>query len=288
MAPPPHRSRRSLPERAGPKSGSKNNSKASEESWLNSLARRPPPSRGSLSRSSTTVAEQRDKLAIIAAGGQARKYLGKSLSVEEIDKMDDDEVRKIYTRYEARLGVCMTKTLGKAALQLYTTVATMFLPIAPENRQPLMEDLESDLIVDRVLNSTACELYYRYGNLLAPITVALTTAGGDLDMGGQLVRGLPRDLRPYKCDEATSWNQVVRTAADAFEAAVDRRKPMITVWAVQKRSMLDNRYEWSFGSDAARGLADGGYPMMAAGRVLRMGLSTTAPHNLISAALVNI
>ena len=121
------------------------------------------------------------------------------------------------------------------------------------------------------------------------------TMSGDLDMGGQLVRGLPRDLRPYKSDEATSWNQVVTTAGDAFEAAVDafeaavdRRKPMITVWAEQKRSMLDNRYEWSFGSEAARGLADGGYPMMAAGRVLRMGLSTTAPHNLISAALVNI
>ena len=28
--------------------------------------------------------------------------------------------------------------------------------------------------------------------------------------------------------------------------------------------------------------------MMAAGRVLRIGLSTTAPHNLISTALVNI
>ena len=89
-------------------------------------------------------------------------------------------------------------------------------------------------------------------------------------------------------DEATSWNQVVRTAADAFEAAVDKRKPMITVWAEQKRSMLDNRYEWSFGSDAARGLADGGYPMMAAGRVLHMGLSTTNPHTGIAAARVNI
>ena len=119
----------------------------------------------------TAVAEQREKLAIIAAGGQAGKYLGKSLSVEEIDNMDDDEVRKLHTRYEARLGVCMTKTLGKAALQLYTTLATMFLPLPPENQQPLMEDLESDMIVDRVLNRTACELYYRYGNFLA-----LTTA----------------------------------------------------------------------------------------------------------------
>ena len=153
----------------------------------------------------TTVAEQRDKLAIITAGGQARKYLGKSLSVEEIDKMDDDEVRKIYNRYEARLGVCMTKTLGKAALQLYTTVATMFLPIPPENRQPLMEDLESDLIVDRVLNSTACELYYRYGNLLAPITVALTTAKY-CQFGHRCPKNIEEDgLERQQCDSAVGF-----------------------------------------------------------------------------------
>ena len=153
----------------------------------------------------TTVAEQRDKLAIIAAGGQARKYLGKSLSVEEIDKMDDDDVRKIYNRYEARLGVCMTKTLGKAALQLYTTVATMFLPIPPENRQPLLEDLESDLIVDRVLNSTACELYYRYGNLLAPITVALTTAKY-CQFGHRCPKNIEEDgLERQQCDSAVGF-----------------------------------------------------------------------------------
>ena len=153
----------------------------------------------------TTVAEQRDRLAIIAAGVQARKYLGKSLSLEEIDKMDDDEVRKNYTRYEARLGVCMTKTLGKAALQLYTTLATMFLPLPPENRQPLMEDLESDLIIDRVLNRTACELYYRYGNLLAPITVALTTAKY-CQFGHQCPKNIEEDgLERQQCDSAVGF-----------------------------------------------------------------------------------
>ena len=67
-----------------------------------------------------------------------------------------------------------------------------------------------------------------------------------------------------------------------------KRNPLITVWAENKRSMVDKRYEWSFGSDAARGYANGGYPMLAAGRVLRMGLSTTAPHNGVSDASVNI
>ena len=67
-----------------------------------------------------------------------------------------------------------------------------------------------------------------------------------------------------------------------------KRKPLITVWAENKRSMVDNRYEWSFGSDAARGYSNGGYPMLAAGRVLRMGLSTTASHSGVSDAGVNI
>ena len=53
------------------------------------------------------------------------------------------------------------------------------------------------------------------------------TMTGDLDMGGQLVRGLPKNLRDYKGDEATSWNQVTKT--------VDMRKPkpVITIWAEQ-------------------------------------------------------
>ena len=169
----------------------------------------------------TTVAEQRDRLAIIAAGGQARQYLGKSLSVEEIDKMGDDEVRKIYTCYEARLGVCMTKTLGKAVLQLYTTVATMFLPIPPENRQPLMEDLESDPFVDHALNSTACELYYRYGKLLAPITAALTTAKY-CQFGHQCPRRIEEDgLESQQCDSTGGVAFTGDSHADGASVSTD-------------------------------------------------------------------
>ena len=76
---------------------------------------------------------QRERLATIAAGGQARKYLGKAWTVEDIDSLGVDEVGKLYARYEARLGAAMTKMLGQAALVLYTAAASMFLPIPPEN-----------------------------------------------------------------------------------------------------------------------------------------------------------
>lgn len=147
---------------------------------------------------------QRERLATIAAGGQARQYLGKAWTVEEIDSLGEDEVGKLYARYEARLGAAMTKTLGRAALQLYTAAASMFLPIPPENRQPLMADLESDPFVGHALNSTACELYYRYGKFLAPITAALTTAKY-CQFGLQVPVGNIGNGRPpgQQCDDVT-------------------------------------------------------------------------------------
>lgn len=167
---------------------------------------------------------QRERLATIAAGGQARQYQGKAWTVEEIDSLGESEVKKLYARYEARLGAAMTKTLGRAALQLYTTAASMFLPISPENRQLLMADLESDPFVGHALNGTACELYYRYGKFLAPITAALTTAKycqfghqcpvGHIENGGQ---------PGQQCDDDTHAGDCC-CRADATSVEGDRPK----------------------------------------------------------------
>ena len=118
---------------------------------------------------------QRERLATIVSGGQSKQYLGKELCVEEIESLNDDEINKLYARYEARLGAAMTKTIGRAILKIYTTAASRFLPIPPENQPCLIDDLESDPFVNHALNSSACELYYRYGKFLAPVTAVLTT-----------------------------------------------------------------------------------------------------------------
>lgn len=137
------------------------------------------------------------------------------------------------------------------------------------------------------------------------------TMSGDLDMGGQLVRGLPTTYPPlYQGDEAASWKQVVGLTLDALNTVVkldgndpmtgdlkmgnhqikgvtdpaepqdaatknyvDSRKPLITVWAEESGPLNNNKYEWSFGDGASIGYANRGYPMLDAGRVLRMGLA---------------
>ena len=114
---------------------------------------------------------------------------------------------------------------------------------------------------------------------------------GNLTMGAQSrVRGLPTSKAGPRLqgDEAVSQFETVEVISEALKHFRKTIKPLTTVWAENKRSMVDNRYEWSFGSDAARGYANGGYPILAAGRILRMGLSTTASHSGGSDASVNI
>ena len=123
-----------------------------------------------------TQQQKRDRLAALAAGGQARQHLGKDLTADQVDSMGDADIEKLYTRYEARLGAAMTKTLGQAALQLYSVVASMFLPIPPGNQPKLVADLEADPFVNHALSNATCELYHRYGMYLAPLTTVLTTA----------------------------------------------------------------------------------------------------------------
>ena len=122
-----------------------------------------------------TNKQHRERLAALAAGGRARQYLGKALSIDQVDNMEDEEVEKLYGRYEARLGAAMTKTLGAAALQLYTSVASMFLPIPPEEQPELLAELEADPFVEHAVSSATCEMYHRFGMYLAPVTAALTT-----------------------------------------------------------------------------------------------------------------
>ena len=122
------------------------------------------------------ISNHRERLAALAAGGQASQYLGKKFTAEQIDVLSDDEVEKLYGRYEARLGAAATKTLGLAALQLYTLIASTFLPIPTENHKKLIEDLKDDPFVGHALSSATCKLYHRYRMFLAPLAVALTTA----------------------------------------------------------------------------------------------------------------
>jgi hypothetical protein len=117
--------------------------------------------------------KERNRLSAIIVGGNSKKYLGKELKLSDIDSMETEQIKKLYCKYEARLGAIMTKTLGNTFINLYVMGILKYFNIP--NPSDLIQDLEEDPFVNQALNNTCCELYYRFGMYLAPFTAMLTT-----------------------------------------------------------------------------------------------------------------
>ena len=118
---------------------------------------------------------KKDRLAAIIAGGNSKQYLGKELQLSELDTMSNSEMETLYTRYEAKLGASMTKTLGNNLINLYVMTVPRFFPIEEAKLPALFQDLKEDPFVNHALTTLCCELYYNYGMYLAPLTAMLTT-----------------------------------------------------------------------------------------------------------------
>ena len=57
--------------------------------------------------------KMKEKLIQVVAGGKSRRYLGKLLTMKEIEQLDDEAVKKLYARYEATLNGLITNKLKK-------------------------------------------------------------------------------------------------------------------------------------------------------------------------------
>ena len=115
----------------------------------------------------------KSRLAAVTAGGNSKLYLGKLYTVEDIEKMKRDDIIKLYARYEAKLGQTITKSLGSSFISLYVMLVKCEFELNDENN--LIKDLEEDPFINNALNSKLCDLYYTFGNYLAPIAAGVIT-----------------------------------------------------------------------------------------------------------------
>jgi hypothetical protein len=119
------------------------------------------------------VAQKRERIAAVIAGGQSQRYLGRAISLDQVDKLPDSEIVKLYARYEMVFGASIVKTLGHAVLTMYSDLAAYYRPKI--NACSLTSDLESNPLVELGLSAYSGSLYHRFGLFLTPIAVALTT-----------------------------------------------------------------------------------------------------------------
>ena len=104
----------------------------------------------------------------------SKLYLGKVYTEEQLAKLSEEEEEKLSNNYEAKLSGQMVKSLGKSIINMYSMGACSALGI--RNQDVLSEDLENDPFLNSALQRFTCELYYRFGSFLAPLSIGIITS----------------------------------------------------------------------------------------------------------------
>ena len=116
----------------------------------------------------------RQKLLECVLTRNSKLYLGKVYTEDQIKKLSDEEVDKLFNNYDVKLSGQTVKSLGCSIISMYSMGACAALRIS--NQDALSEDLENDPFLNSALQRFTCELYYRFGSFLAPLSVGLITS----------------------------------------------------------------------------------------------------------------
>ena len=106
--------------------------------------------------------------------GNSKLYLGKVYTEEQLTKLSKEEVEKLFNNHEAKLLGQMVKSLGHLIINMYSMGACSALGI--RNQEALSEDLENNPFLNSALQRFTCELYYRFGSFLAPLSFGIITS----------------------------------------------------------------------------------------------------------------
>ena len=117
---------------------------------------------------------KRQKLLKCILTGNSKLYLGKVYKEEQFAKLSEEEVEKLFNNCKAKLSGQMVKSLGKSIINMYSMGACSVLGIT--NQDALSEDLENDPFLNSALQRFSCELYYRFGSFLAPLSIGIITS----------------------------------------------------------------------------------------------------------------
>ena len=124
----------------------------------------------------------KERLIHVVASGKSKQYLGKLYSTDDIEKLDEKELAKLYARYEAILGGHITQTLKQHMIYAYARAVQVLCPTVSQGRFAvyntgnMCQSLNDGPFIDLALSSLTCRLYHEYGHFLAPLEAVLLTS----------------------------------------------------------------------------------------------------------------
>ena len=116
----------------------------------------------------------RSRIEAIVKGGKSEHYFGKQILLETVEKLNNEEIKEMYTVYESKRGSEITNSLGNTMINILTHVAGELVKLQSTyelDTKQLTHELNENELLKESLNEYACESYHMLGGWLVPITV---------------------------------------------------------------------------------------------------------------------
>ena len=116
-------------------------------------------------KNSDEIEIKQESLAILAALGTTKEYLGVEMSLGDIKKLSERDVEKYFNRYQAVMGKKINGGLVDSSLQLVSKLISYLVPV--DDIEALCSDLKNDDLVNRELANIVGLLALKAGRLAA-------------------------------------------------------------------------------------------------------------------------
>lgn len=119
--------------------------------------------------------KMKERLIQVVASNKSKEYRGKQYNTNEIESLHVKEMARLYARYEAALGGLINKTLKEHICKSDTRLVECLCPTVSNGKftlqqsDELAQQLNESPFIDLALTSLTCQLYHKYGHLLAPV-----------------------------------------------------------------------------------------------------------------------
>ena len=149
-----------------------------------------------------TIAEhcedKRERLRILCAANTSQEYLSKNLSLGDIERLSDKDVKALHARYEAVFAKRVQQTAIKSVLAVAVKSLGFLLPYAGlclRDESKLLETLQNDELITTELSNRSSTLLVN--NCLSPylaLASAAFNASSHVERMPTPIKDMPTDL----------------------------------------------------------------------------------------------
>jgi hypothetical protein len=111
------------------------------------------------------IEEKREQLSILAVLGTISPYAGREMSLGDVKKLSDEDVKKIYNRYQIVLGNSVSNGLVNTAIE--TTINLLSKVVTIDDENELCRDIQQNELVRQELNNIAGYVILKGGRFVA-------------------------------------------------------------------------------------------------------------------------